>query len=149
LAVAQHLPALAVEDERSKARGLAHGGEPSRFWNFSPSKKDSKSGYGECSAIAASSSTGREIKMTVFMVERDLRGITMDALAAAQQAAIRQGQTMTAAGTPVRYIRSTFAPADGRCFCLFEGADAAAIRTLNDDAKIPYSRVVEALDLTP
>jgi hypothetical protein len=87
--------------------------------------------------------------MTVYMVERDLKGITMPALAAAQQAAIAQGRQMTAAGTPIRYIRSTFAPEDGRCFCLFEGASPEDVRTLNDDAKIPYSRVVEALDLTP
>ena len=87
--------------------------------------------------------------MSVFMVERDLKGITMPGLAAAQQAAITQGKQMTAAGTPIRYIRSTFAPEDGRCFCLFEGASATDVRKLNDDAKIPYSRVVDALDLTP
>jgi hypothetical protein len=87
--------------------------------------------------------------MPVFMVERDLKGITIPDLAAAQQAAIAQGKQMTAAGTPVRYIRSTFAPEDGRCFCLFEGASAADVRKLNDAAKIPYSRVVDALDLTP
>jgi hypothetical protein len=56
---------------------------------------------------------------------------------------------MTSEGTPIRYIRSTFAPDDGRCFCLFEGASPADVRKLNDDAKIPYSSVVEALDLTP
>ena len=87
--------------------------------------------------------------MTVFMVERDLKGITMPALAAAQQAAIAQGQQMTMAGTPIRYIRSMFAPDDGRCFCLFEGRSAEEVKKLNDDAKIPYFRVVEALDLTP
>jgi len=87
--------------------------------------------------------------MTVFMVERDLKGITMPGLAAAQQAAISQGEQMTAAGTPIRYIRSTFAPEDGRCFCLFEGASTADVIKLNDDAEIPYFRVVEALDLTP
>ena len=87
--------------------------------------------------------------MTVFMVERDLKGISMEALAAAQQAAIRQGRQMTMAGTPIRYIRSTFAPDDGRCFCLFDGRSVADVEKLNDDAKIPYSRVVEALDLTP
>lgn len=87
--------------------------------------------------------------MSVFMVERDLNGITMDALAAAQQAAIKQGRQMTMEGTPIRYIRSTFAPTDGRCFCLFEGMSAADVRKLNDDAEIPYFRVVEALDLTP
>ena len=87
--------------------------------------------------------------MAVFMVERDLKGITMSDLAAAQQAAIAQGKQMTATGTPIRYIRSTFAPEDGRCFCLFEGASAADVKQLNDDANIPYYRVVDAFDLTP
>ena len=87
--------------------------------------------------------------MSVFMVERNLNGITMEALGAAQQAAIRQGRQMTLEGTPIRYIRSTFAPEDGRCFCLFEGKSESDVRKLNDDAKIPYTRVVAALDLTP
>lgn len=87
--------------------------------------------------------------MTVFMVERNLKGITMEALAAAQQAAMRQGRQMTNEGTPIRYIRSNFAPADGRCFCLFEGRSTADVTKLNDDAGIPYFAVVEALDLTP
>lgn len=87
--------------------------------------------------------------MTIFMVERDLHGIAMPALAAAQQAAIAQGRQMTARGTPVRYIRSTFAPADGRCLCLFEALSASDVKKLNDDAKIPYSRIVEVLDLAP
>ena len=87
--------------------------------------------------------------MTVFMVERDLKGITMPGLAAAQQAAIAQGKQMTKAGTPIHYIRSSFVPEDGRCFCLFEGTSPSDVKKLNDDAKIPYLRVVEALDLTP
>ena len=87
--------------------------------------------------------------MTVFMVERDLKGITMEALGAAQQAAIKQGKQMSADGTSIRYIRSTFAPDDGRCFCLFKARSAADVRRLNDDARIPYFRVSEAFDLSP
>ena len=49
--------------------------------------------------------------MAVYMVERDLKGIPMDQLAAAQKAAIDTGKTMTAAGKNVRYIRSTFVEA--------------------------------------
>ena len=36
--------------------------------------------------------------MTTYMVERDLRGISIDALAAAQKAAIAKAAQMTAAG---------------------------------------------------
>ncbi|HUB96958.1 MAG TPA: nickel-binding protein [Stellaceae bacterium] len=87
--------------------------------------------------------------MTVYMVERNLPGIEMSALAAAQQAAIRQATAMRDQGTPVRYIRSTFLPSEGLCMCLFEAESADTVRRLNDAANIPYQRVVEALDLAP
>ena len=87
--------------------------------------------------------------MSVFMVERSLGGISMDDLGGAQRAAIDKGEQMTASGTPVRYIRTTFAPEDGRCMCLFEAESPEPVQQLNDRAGIPYTRVVEALDLTP
>jgi Protein of unknown function (DUF4242) len=87
--------------------------------------------------------------MAVYMVERDLKGITMDQLGAAQKKAIETGKELTAKGTPVRYLRSVFVPDESRCMCLFEASSPEAVKNLNDTAKIPYSRVVEALDLTP
>jgi hypothetical protein len=87
--------------------------------------------------------------MTVYMVERELKGIPMSDLSAAQKAAIDTAKAYTAKGTPMRYIRSTFTPADGCCMCLFEATNAEDVKKLNDEAKLPYSRVVEALDLTP
>jgi hypothetical protein len=87
--------------------------------------------------------------MATYMVERDLKGITMDQLAAAQRRAISTGQEMTAAGKDVRYIRSTFVPGEARCMCLFESSNRAHVEELQGKAQIPYSRVVEALDLTP
>jgi len=87
--------------------------------------------------------------MSVFMVERDLKGISMADLGGAQQAAIKTAQAMTAQGTKISYIRSTFAPADGRCMCLFDAASDSDVRRLNDTAGLPYHSVVAALDLTP
>lgn len=87
--------------------------------------------------------------MTVYMVERNLKGIAMSDLAAAQQLAIKTSNEYTAKGTPMRYIRSTFAPEDGRCMCLFEASQLEDVSRLNDEAKLPYSKIVEALDLTP
>ena len=87
--------------------------------------------------------------MAVYMVDRDLPGITMEQLAAAQKAAIETGEQLTAAGKPVRYIRSTFVPQESHCMCLFEASNADLVKELNDQAKIPYTRVVEAADLTP
>jgi hypothetical protein len=87
--------------------------------------------------------------MSVFMVERELKGISMEALGGAQKAAIDKAKEMSAAGTHINYIRSTFAPEDGRCMCLFEAGSEAAVKKLNDDTGLPYHRIVEALDLTP
>ena len=87
--------------------------------------------------------------MAVYMVERNLQGVTMDELGAAQKAAIKTGQDFTAAGKKIRYIRSTFVPGESRCMCLFEAESPLVVKELNETAKIPYSRIVEALDLTP
>ncbi|MDO9095211.1 MAG: DUF4242 domain-containing protein [Rubrivivax sp.] len=87
--------------------------------------------------------------MSVYMVERSLKGIAMSDLAAAQKAAIATSQQFSAEGTPVRYIRSTFVPDSGACMCLFEASDADAVKRVNEVAKIPFDRVTEALDLTP
>jgi hypothetical protein len=87
--------------------------------------------------------------MAVYMVDRDLKGVTMDQLAAAQRRAIETGQQFTAQGKPVRYIRSTFVPGESRCMCLFEAPSPELVREVNEAAQIPFSRIVEALDLTP
>lgn len=87
--------------------------------------------------------------MAVYMVERELPGISMEQLAAAQQAAIETGQQFTAEGKNVRYIRTTFVPNEARCMCLFEADNPDLVREANEAAQIPYTRIVEALDLTP
>lgn len=87
--------------------------------------------------------------MSTYMVERNLSGISMDDLGGAQKAAIAKGEEMTDQGTPVRYIRSTFAPEDGRCMCLFEADKSEDVKRLNDEAGLPYNRIVPAMDLTP
>jgi hypothetical protein len=83
------------------------------------------------------------------MVERDLPGIQMEQLAAAQKAAIETSNQFTSEGKPVRYIRTTFVPGEAHCMCLFEAGSPELVKEVNDQAKIPYTRVIEALDLTP
>lgn len=87
--------------------------------------------------------------MTIYMVERDLKGIAMSDLAAAQQRAINTSRQYSARGTPMRYIRTTFVPEDGRTMCLFEANSAEDVKHVNEDAQIPFTRVTGALDLTP
>ena len=83
------------------------------------------------------------------MVERSLKGISMEDLGAAQKAAIDMAEKMRGAGEDIAYIRSSFVPGDGMCRCLFDGQSEAQVKALNDDAGLPYDRVVPAMDLTP
>jgi len=87
--------------------------------------------------------------MPIYMVERSLPGIQMEQLAAAQKAAIETSEKFTAEAKDVRYIRTTFVPGEAHCMCLFEADTADFVREVNEAAQIPFTRIVEALDLTP
>jgi hypothetical protein len=89
------------------------------------------------------------VALPTYLVERDLPGMTRDQLAAALRAAAETARRFTAAGNPVRYIRSLFLPQQARCLCLFEARDAESVRSLNDTAQIPFTSVTEALELIP
>lgn len=82
--------------------------------------------------------------MANYLVERYLPGITPDQLMAAAGSAKQTTAAMTQEGTPVRYLRSTFVPGEEKCFCLFEGPSADAVKTANERAQIPFERIVEA-----
>jgi hypothetical protein len=69
--------------------------------------------------------------MPVYMVERDLPGIEMDQLAAAQKAAIETSNQYTSEGKPVRYIRTTFVPGEAHCMCLFEAGNPDVVKEVN------------------
>ncbi len=87
--------------------------------------------------------------MPVYLVERDLPGVSMEQLADAQKKAIQMGKELTAQGKQVRYIRSTFVPGESKCMCLFEAANPEIVREANERGQIPFTRIVQAEDLTP
>jgi muconolactone delta-isomerase len=87
--------------------------------------------------------------MPVYLVDRNLPGVTVDQLAAAQKAAIETSRQFSAQGKPVRYIRSTFVPGESHCMCLFEASNADLVKQVNEAAKIPFTKITEAMDLTP
>ena len=87
--------------------------------------------------------------MATYLVDRNLAGISMDELAAAQQAAIRTSATFRDAGADVTYLHSVFEPASGHCMCFFGAADPDTVARVNDEAHLPYQRVSEVLDLMP
>jgi len=86
--------------------------------------------------------------MPRYMVERHLPGFTNEQLPAAAGAAKSTTAQMTEEGTPVRYLRSTFVPAEEKCFCLFEGPSAESVKEANERAGLPFERIVEAEFIT-
>ncbi len=87
--------------------------------------------------------------MTLFVVERSVAGIGIQALADAQAAAIVAARDSTAHGQSVTYLRSLLAPDDGRCFCMFEADRAEDVRQVNDQAGLRFERITTALLLDP
>ena len=87
--------------------------------------------------------------MPIYLVERDLPGMTRDQLAAAHRALIQTASRFTTQGTPVRYVRSVFVPEEARCLCVFEAPDAGVVRRVNEATQVPFVSVTEALELTP
>lgn len=85
--------------------------------------------------------------MAKYMVERYLPGIKPDELAAAAARAKATTAEMTAEGTPIRYLRSTFVPGEEKCYCLFEGETEEAVRRANERAEIPLERISEAMHI--
>ena len=87
--------------------------------------------------------------MAVYLVDRDLPRITSEGLAALQSVQIAAARDLSVAGRPVRYIRSLFIPGEARCLCLFEADDEQVVAALNELARLPFTRIITALDLTP
>lgn len=85
--------------------------------------------------------------MTTFAVQRKLPGISMEQLAAAQQAAIATSKKFSDNGMQVQYIRSNFYPSDSRCTCLFEAKDKQVVEQVNREASLPFERIEEVYDL--
>jgi Protein of unknown function (DUF4242) len=82
--------------------------------------------------------------MPQYIVERHLPGITPEQLTAAAARAKSVTAEMTQQGKPVRYLRSTYLPAEQKAFCLFEAPTPERVKEANETAKIPFQRIVEA-----
>ena len=87
--------------------------------------------------------------MNIYLVDRDLPGVTLEQLAAAQKAAIETSQRFTEEGKPVRYVRTAWVPSESHVMCMFEAENGQLVRDVNETAGIPFTRILEAMDLTP
>jgi hypothetical protein len=82
-----------------------------------------------------------------YIVERALPGFTAEQLGAAAARAKAAANEMSRQGVPVRYRRSIYLPSEEKCYCLFEGESADAIREVNERAGLPVNRITEAIHI--
>jgi len=87
--------------------------------------------------------------MPIFVVDRDLPGVTPEMLTSAGLRAKTCCAEITAQGREVRWIRSFFVPASSQTHCYFEAADRSVVEEANRRANIPYTRVTEVVEMTP
>lgn len=87
--------------------------------------------------------------MKIYLVDRVLPGVTLEQLAAAQKAAIETSQRFTEEGKPVRYVRTAWVPSESHVMCMFDAETGQSVRDVNEAAGIPFTRILEAMDLTP
>ena len=87
--------------------------------------------------------------MSIFVVQRDLPGITPEALQSAGVRAKSCCMEMTTEGQPVRWVRSFYLPETAQTHCYFEAASKTAVEEANNRARIPFTRIVEVMEMTP
>ena len=87
--------------------------------------------------------------MAVFVVKRELPGITPDALQSAGLRAKSCCAEMTNEGQPIRWMRSYFLPETAETHCYFEAPSKGAVEEANRRARIPYKQIAEVLEMSP
>ncbi len=87
--------------------------------------------------------------MSVYLVDRFLPGMTADQWALAERAAMAVSERFSASGKPVRFLRCTFVPEEAHCMSLYEARSAKIVQEVNEAAQLPFTRIIEAVDLAP
>jgi hypothetical protein len=75
--------------------------------------------------------------------------VSIEALEALQCAVLASSVRSTAEGRPVHYLRCISIPGDGLVIWLFEALDAIDVRDVNEAAELPFTRIVEVIELVP
>jgi hypothetical protein len=92
---------------------------------------------------------GTEPPDPVYLVERYLAVPDPAALAASVTRLAQACHATAGSAEPVRYLHSTFVPADDTCFCLFQAASSEAVRAVNTLAGFGFDRISDARVIRP
>jgi hypothetical protein len=85
--------------------------------------------------------------VAIFLVLRDLPGVTRDQYSAAQEAIADATQRASPAGRDVSYFGGFFLPAAGRAVCVFGAESGSDVADVNRRAGVSFTEVLEAVEL--
>lgn len=83
------------------------------------------------------------------MVERDLPTASVERLRADQRAIAQVTRRLATQGKHIRYIRCIFVPGEARSVCLFDSPTAELVREVNEEAGVPFVRILPAIEVVP
>lgn len=87
--------------------------------------------------------------MKEFLVELYVSCTESNGVETRSERAARAAAELTAAGTPVRFIRSIFVPTEETCLFLFEAASVDAVREAAQRAALPFDHIAETAPTKP
>jgi hypothetical protein len=87
--------------------------------------------------------------MKEFLVELYVSCTECNGVESRVERAERAAAELTAAGTPVRFVRSIFVPTDETCLFLFEAVSIDAVREAAHLAGLPFDHVAETASPPP
>jgi DNA-binding CsgD family transcriptional regulator len=83
-------------------------------------------------------------RLEQFIVESYLPGVSQRELRDADKRLIAASDALAASGEAIRYLGSTFVPAEESCFSRFEARNQESVRLACESAHIPYARILAA-----
>jgi hypothetical protein len=86
--------------------------------------------------------------VATFLVLRQVSGLTRDQYAAAQQAASEEARQV-GSGRIVRVREGFLIPAKGWAICVFCAESLEDVTAVNEQAGVPFTEVLEAIELRP
>jgi hypothetical protein len=86
--------------------------------------------------------------MAAFLVFREMPGVTRDQYSAAQRA-VADVIGQATGSRRIRYRGGFFLPGQARAICVFDADSAADVAAVNKQAGVPFTDVLEAIDLRP
>ena len=90
-----------------------------------------------------------EPSLLQFLVERYLPGATQEKLRETSRRLAEAADALAAGGESIRYLGTTFVPAEESCFSCFESSSEVAVRRTLEVTGVSYARILVTEKVRP